>query len=234
MSIDVADLVYNTDDRVHCADSGSFGFGKIHTIDLSNGSVIDNMAYADGPIRIQPGGLSMYSASLAGSPTRLTHLDISTSPVSWVNSSSSVQHEYGRNVWFTDDGATIIGASRTLFHASSDPALDMTFEGELVGTATTLDITWAVHSVTVGRIATLGVDYDSTFTNVVGYFLRTYDDQQFALQQTIQLPSQHVGGISYPSEGRFAAYNPSGTKVYVIGRAMVGGAPVNAVYAITP
>ena len=235
MSIEVADIVWSTDNRVHCFAFGGFGVGDIHTINLTTGVITDNGVYPDGlaRARLQPNRLAVYSTRGAGSTSPLRHWNVQTSPVAYV-SDSEFGRGFGRNVWFTEDGSTIIGASRNLFFASSDPLIDMTPRGTLAASPGSLEITWAVHSAAAGRIATVGIDYDSNFINVIGYQLRVYDDQQYALQQTIQLPNTTSGGTTYTSEGQFAAYNNAGTTAYVITRSRVGSGFVYGLYGITP
>jgi hypothetical protein len=81
-------------------------------------------------------------------------------------------------------------------------------------------------------VATLGVDYDAQLANVVGYNVRTWNPQSFALNEAIVLPRTPVSTATYLSEGRVAAFNTSGTMLYAITQSSTGTGVVYTLYQV--
>jgi hypothetical protein len=219
----VTDAVFGADNRVHCFNSGS-----LRTLDLATSAITISPSGGTTRGRLHPGGAAAYSPT-PPSPDDIYHWDVTTSPVIGLRDSPyHGEYRFGGDLWFTQDGFTIIARSRNLFYASTSPAVDMTYRGVLDGQG---EINWAVHSPVAGRIATLGQIYDAQFLNVLAYVVSVYDNQ-FTLLQSITLPTTPVNGTGYFSQGRFAAYRSDGTRLYVITRADTGGGAVFVLYTI--
>lgn len=233
MAIDVHDIVFGADDRVHCLEyGGPLGWGELHTIDLQDGSIdTNNGAIVDGlaQARLHPSGIAMYSTR-SGSPSDIERFDVSAAPVTRLRDSPyHGEYGFGGNLWFTEDGITIITRSRNLFYSSTNSAVDMTYRATLDGRGS---INWAVHSAAAGRIATLAIDYNTNGTQIVGYHADIYEDQQFAAVKRIDLPMTPDNSTYYLSEGRYAAYRSDGSALYAITRAMTGSGPVFVLYVL--
>ena len=218
LALDVNEIVWGVDNRVHCIGEAGFAQSRLHTIDLADGSITTTInGYPDAlaKARLHPSGTAMYTSQYAGTPTHLYRYDVSVSPVAY-SRDWPYHGEYacGYNLWFADDG-TIITETGQVFHSSTDAAVDMTYRTTLTDQ---IKIFGAAHSAVADRIATLGVDYDANFANILGYNVRTWDDQSLALDEAITLPLTPAGGTSYLSQGMFAAFNSSGSTLYAITR----------------
>jgi chitinase len=229
LAVDVSDIVYGVDNRVHCIGEAGFAVTTLYTINLGNGQITSTASsYPDAlaKARLHPGGNAMYTTQYGGSPTHLYRYDVSVSPVTYSRQwPYHGQYDAGYNFWFADDG-TIIAASGQVFYSSTNDAVDMTYRATLPNEITVL---WATHSVTAGSIAVLGVDYDTNFANILGYHVRTYSDQSLAVQQDITFP---LTNTSYFSEGMFAAFNASGTTLYAITRSNTGSGTIYTLYPV--
>jgi chitinase len=219
----LTDVIFGNDDRVHC-----LSLGSLRTVELATSNVttsISGLPYG----RLHPSGAAAYLPTYASSPDDIYRWDVTASPPASVRDSPyHGEYRFGGNLWFTEDGFTLIARSRNLFYSSASSSVDLTYRGVLQGEG---EINWATHSQVANRIATLGIDYDANFLNVVAYLVTVYD-QQFNVLDTVVLPTTQINGVDYLAPGRFAAYRSDGTRLYVITRATVGSTSVHVLYSL--
>lgn len=225
------DIVFGADNRVHCFHTG-INSEPIKTLRLSNGTVIDSDEYISDETnaRLHPGGLIVYGADTAVSPADIERYNVGGVTVQVVGDSPyHGDYEMGGPLWFTEDGGLIITASGNLFYSSSNAQIDMTYAGTIgLGSHPAI-----VHSAIADTIAAVRIEYNNVF-NPTAYLLRLYDDQQFTLIRSEQIPDTPYNGTTYLSAGRFIAFNASGTKIYVIARAGAAPGVVHALYTVNP
>jgi len=232
LTLDVNDIVFGIDNRVHCIGTAGFPNPTLQTINLANGSfTTTSSSYPDpgAKARLHPNGAAMYTSQESASPTHLYRYDVSVSPVAYSRTwPYHGQYDAGYNLWIMDDG-TIIAQSGKVFYSSTDATVDMTYRGALTSQ---VKILWGTDAPAASGFATLGVDYDANYTNVLGYNIRTWNRQTLALQQAITLPRTPGGNTSYFSEGMFAAFDGSGTTLYTITRSNTGSGFVYSLYPV--
>ena len=224
----VGDLAFGNDARVHCAASG-MSFSPIYTLDLATGTstaAAQQLYTEDTKVRLAPNGTSLYVYD--GYSGWYYRYDATTDPVTYVRQVRSA----GGVPWFIQGGAAFVGGG-AVYWASDDPALDMEPKTALVEpSGPTIDSVYfvaAVDSSATGTLATVGnVDYVSG-----GYLdavLNLYDDQTFALGESILIPDTPYQGTTYKNKAQLVAYRSDGSKVYVLTNA----APVHAIYGVVP
>jgi hypothetical protein len=231
ISIEIHDIVFGADNRVHCFIRG-FTFAAIRTLDVATGNLVDSTGrevYGYTNARLHPSGTKVYGATTALSPADIERYDVSSSPVTYTRDSPyHGDYAMGGNVWFTDDGSTIMTPSGNLFYASDNPTIDMTYRGTLG-----LDsYAWITHSAALDRFASLNTEYDASF-HPIGYSVRTFN-AQLSLVWSKPTPDTPYNGMTYASVGRFIAFRSDSSKLYVIARA--GDAPgvTHALYTYEP
>lgn len=233
VSASLGDVVFGADNRVHCFHINPFNSYPIYTIDLANGNVSQNIngsVYRGVKARLHPSGTAIYGATNNLSPSDFEKYDVSTSPVRYVDDSPyHGDYALGGELWFTDDGGSIIMRSGNIFYASNDPTVDMTYRGTLGEH----DHTSIDHSAAAGKIATVVTTYDALF-NPYQSFLRIYDDQQYGVTKAETLPDTPYNTMTYRSVGRFIAFNASSTKLHIIARLGSGVGVAHVVYTFDP
>ena len=230
--ISIHDIVFGADDRVHCFHS-SFNSEPIRTLDIATGTVADSQGpwvYGRTYARLHPSTAIAYGATTGISPADIERYDVASTPVQ-VGSDSPYHGTYamGAPLWFTEDGGSIITGSGNIFYSSSNPMLDMTYQGTLgLGT-----YNWVAHSPAAGKVAALRTEYDAWY-KPYQFLLRVYTDQQFTLLRSVMIPDTPYNNVFYRSAGRFAAFSADATKIYVIVRADDAPGVVHALYTFEP
>jgi chitinase len=215
--LDISDLVFGADGRVHCFGKG-FSFFPVYSIDVGTGTIQTSTTVESGytSARLRPDHLSFYTTTSAESPEPLERWNASASPVSYVRRSSDIQHSIGGNLWFTRDGFSIITTAGNVFYASDNSGIDMTFHLNLAA-----QIRWADDSIALHMLAAARTVYDN-MGNVIDEQLVEYDDQTFAALQTLSIPGMH--------RGSFVAYRSDASKIYLVSKS----ATTSTLYSFEP
>jgi hypothetical protein len=218
--------------RVHVFHKLAYTWGQIVTINLSNGNLVMSAdeVYTNMEARLQPVGGAVYVSGYS----RYTRYELSAGTLAWVREVDPFKPDYGLSgpVWFVSNGTAMITQGGSVFRASTDAALDMTYIGTFGGGSfSTGTYTSFAHSAALSKFAALKVEYNG-FTPV-RHVLQIHD-AQYWLTRACALPDTPVAGTPVKSEGRFVAFNAASSKVFVIARAgSTVGAP-HALYTFDP
>ena len=208
----VGDLVFGADDRVHSIPRVD-QWERIHTTDLSDGSEAlgSGLIRAGTRARLNPARTGVaYGADRGLSPSDIERYDVSASPAALVRD-SPYHGDYAMcgDLWFTDDGASIITACGNVFRSSDNPDIDMTYRGSL-GPGFVL---WADHASTSGHIIALRRIGSQEFR------LQWFEDAFLAPVDSVAVPQALIAGAFRDTAPRFVAYRGDASAVYVIAEA---------------
>ncbi|NVB77638.1 MAG: hypothetical protein HOV81_04525 [Kofleriaceae bacterium] len=223
LTIPIGDVVFGTDNRVHCLERVSSGWGRFDTVDLASGTVAITNRTLTGRARLHPSGSVMYATDYGSG---LEKFDVTTTPVTFVRRSPS--GGASGEMWFTDDGFTMVTSSRYVYYASANPTIDMTSRSMLAGRGSV----WSMADApSHGELAV--VSYEYGFGNdPEASHLDLFDDQQFTARTVIPLPNLVAGSMSLVSAGRFVAYRTDGSTLYVIAKAATTPANTWMLYTV--
>lgn len=210
LTINIGDVVFGADNRVHCLQHVETGWGRFDTVDLTSGAVASMNVTLTGRGRLHPTDSTMYATDYGSG---LQKFDVSGSPVAFVRRSP-----FGGasgEMWFTNDGFTMVTSSRTVCFSSGNPTIDMTVRSTLAGTG----FIWSMADApSHGELAVVSYEYGSG-SNPEASHLDVFDDQQFMPREVIPLPKIVAGTTPYLGTGRFVAYRTDGSTLYVIAKA---------------
>lgn len=233
MTMNVGEIVYGADNRIHCFERAGFTSYKVYTINTTTNAISNNneIVWADSytRARLHPAGAKIYGTR-TGSPDDIVAYDVATTPVTTIGDSPyHGEYYFGGDLWFTTDGVNIITRSGNVFYSSTNSTIDMTFRLKLTGTATYLG--WAVHSAAAGKIATLSSDYTTAGDPTHG-FLEIYSPTTFTATSRMNIPPVRDGTSNYDTIGRWAAYRSDGSALYVIARATTPAGPLHTLFPL--
>lgn len=231
--VTLGQIVLDGSSRVHLFHAAYPNTFPVYTLDVTNGTstqATGPQVFAYYSPRLHPSGTKLYVADATLSPADIERWDVSGSAASYVNDSPyHGEYPMGGDLWFTQDGNSIITRLGHVFYASNNPAIDMTHRGS-IGLA---DHNWVTHSLQLGVLAALETEYDQ-FSNPYRFFLRIYNEQQLTQVRSEELPDTTYNNMTYKSAGRFAAYNATSTKLYVIARLGATPGVAHVIYAYDP
>lgn len=171
-------------------------------------------------VRRHPDGNSIYGADNGLSPSDIEKYDISVSPVRYLSDSPyHGTYNFCGNLWITEDGLRIITRCGNAFRSSSDPLLDMTYNGKLenwTGSIASLN-----HSIEAGKIASIKTG------SLTDTEIRFYNDDFLTEAGTAALPPFQTPGGDFVSHGKFVFYNSAGTRVFAVVQADSSSALLN-------
>jgi hypothetical protein len=213
----LGDIVLGGGNFAYCFSGDLFNVSPIYTMDLTTGTVANstgNWVFGDTHAHLHPNGTAIYGADEGVSPDDIERYDVTGSTIAYTRDSPyHGQYPMGGDVWPTQDGSAVITRSGNVFYASNTPAVDMTYRGT-IGAGYHM---WITHSQALGKIASVRIEFDA-MSNPYQSFLKINGDQQYNLLRDERLPDTPYNGMTYASVSRFAAFNASSTKIYVIAR----------------
>lgn len=226
----IYDLVLEST-RVHTFHRSQSNSGPVHTVNLGNGNVAESAWVVSGfsDARLHPSGSAVYTASTSVSPTDIARWEVEADVLTQQRDSPyHGNYDMGGGVWFKSDGTSLITRAGTVFRASTDSVLDMTYLGTL-GNST---YNWVAHSAAAARFAALRVEFNAWYSPIAYHF--QLHDEQYSMVRDEVLPDTPHNGSVYLSAGRFVAFNAASTQIYVIARAGTAPGVVHALYSYTP
>lgn len=197
----------------------------IHCLELSTGLETESTGrqiYAGMVGRLHPSGDYLYGADNNISPPDYDKFDVRSGTASFLYD-SPYHGDYGTGIqlWFSESGDRIFGATGDVFRSTTNSGTDMTYNGHLAGLGIAR---WIEHSAAANRI--FGLSADGGITPASSE-IRMYGSDFLAYQGAIALPPFLVpngsgGGTLYGSKGQFVFCNQSGTRLYTLVRAASG------------
>ncbi len=194
---------------------------RIHAVDLQSGLETLHTGeeiFAGTLARLHPDGKSIYGASNGLSPSDIEKYDISAgTPAYKYDSPYHGDYPMCGDLWFWPDGSRIFTRCGAVFHASSDPASDMTYAGSLKGLGRIQSL---ACSLPAGRIAAApsvsNVQQPTAAESTLSLF-----DPQFNLLASRTLPTfADARGKTVPGSGKFIFFGKDGTLIHVIAQAI--------------
>lgn len=206
----VGDIVFGADDRVH-----SFPrvdqWEQIHTTFIEDGTeTLGGGIRAGTRARLNPVRTGVaYGADRGLSPSDIERYDVSSSPVRNVRD-SPYHGDYAMcgDLWFTDDGASIITRCGNVFRSSDNMDLDMTYRGSLA-----TPVVWVDHSSATGHI--VAITQGGSFQDLE-YGLSAFEDQFLAPVSSSAIPPALVAGQFRDTTPLFVTYNADASRLYII------------------
>ncbi len=206
---------------------------NLRCVNLATGSETlgGGFIYAGMVGRKHPTRSAIYGADRGLSPADIELHDISSGP-SMMLRDSPYHGDYAMcgDLWFSDDGGRIFTACGNVFRSSTNPMVDMTYNGNLAGAPY---IGFVDHSDPADLVAVL----PRNSWNMTGADtkVRFYEEQFLAFDAEIELPPMVIGAALVPTSGRFVFWRSDGSQFYVVLRATpTTGAPRDGVWAGTP
>jgi hypothetical protein len=206
---------------------------NLRCIDLSGGNEMlgAGSIYAGMVGRRHPTRAAIYSADRGLSPADIELHDISAGRSMFLRD-SPYHGDYSMcgDLWFSDDGDRIYTACGNVFRASTNPMIDMTYNGNLAGATS---ISFVDHSDEANLVAVMprnGFMQTDADTRV-----RLYEEQFLGLVGELTLPPMIIGSSLVPTGGRFVFWNSDGSELYTVLRATpTTGVPRDGVWASPP
>lgn len=234
--IDVYDLAFGADGRVHCIARTAFAGQEAHmyTVTLADGTIVLASPWvwpATHP-RMHPDGKRMY---IAGG-TWAERWDVSATPIA--NTSNGSPGPEG-DLWYLH-GGTLVAADYGIFALTDSTVGDMqqvaTLQTPPIASATGIDSYWVQESPTGSEIAAaMSSELSAGFGDYTS-IIATYDDQTFALGDTIVVPDTPFNGATYKNRARQVAYSADGSHMWLVADATTtsGSTITNAFAVIYP
>lgn len=218
----VGDLFFGADNRVHSIPS-AFQSVSLRTTDLATGQETSGtgILYGNTQGRLNPVRTGVaYGADRGLSPSDIERYDVASTPAALVRD-SPYHGNYAMcgNLWFTDDGGTIITPCKNTFWSSDDPDVDMTYRANLGGYGWVL---WADHSAATGYLVWLRENdmlNDEEFLEESVFTVEWADDEFLGSAGSLPVHYAVVGGVFERTVPRFLAHNADSSAVYVIAQA---------------
>ncbi len=205
---------------------------NILCLNLATGSQSQSAGYSireTTRAKLHPSGEYIYGADNGVSPSDFEKYDIRLGTAELMyDSPYHGDFSFGGDIWISDDGSRLFARSRNVFISTTNPATDMTYNGQLSGDTylQTLD-----HSSASGSIFAIGFGGDvwDTFPSDE---VRMYEDVYLNYTGSITLPGFMVpdgsgDGTYFKSEGHFGFFNSNGDKFFVLVRAQEGSGMLN-------
>lgn len=205
---------------------------NILCLNLANGSQSQSAGYSireTTRAKLHPSGEYIYGANNGVSPSDFEKYDIRLGTAELMyDSPYHGDFSFGGDIWISDDGNRLFARSRNVFISTTNPATDMTYNGQLSGDSylQTLD-----HSSASGSIFAVGFGGD-VWDTYPSDEVRMYEDVFLNYTGSITLPGFMVpdgsgDGTYFKSEGHFGFFNSSGEKFFVLVRAQEGSGMLN-------
>lgn len=161
--------------------------------------------------KLHPSGTAVFAAL----PYGMVKYDISSGPAVYLYDSNPYPGRYypiGSGLCMTEDGQSIITYHGNIFSASAERAIDMVPPKKYLG----LPFQYAADSSAAAQMAAIPAAswYMNTIIDDTEVWI--YQDQAFIFQKALALPYFISSGSAYPGHGRFAFYDSTGTRLYII------------------
>jgi hypothetical protein len=206
---------------------------NIRCVNLTTGAETlgSGLIYAGTLGRKNPVRSAIYGADNGISPSDIELYDI-TNGTSMLVRDSPYHGDYAMcgNLWFSDDGNRIFTACGNVFRSSTNPSVDMTYNGNLAGAPY---IGFVDHSDQANLVAV--IPRNSWMMTGADTKVRFYEEQFLGFVSEIALPPMVINSALVPTGGRFVFWRSDGLQFYVILRATpTTGVPRDGVWAGTP
>jgi len=123
------------------------------------------------------------------------------------------------DLWISESGDRIYTKCGNNFRSSTDPEVDMTYNGSL----SEADVVQYIdHSAEANLVAVIPANTEETTNNDV--VVQLYEDEFVGYVESIGFPPMQIGVNETTSHGRFVFWNSDGTQLYAIVRGIAGGA----------
>lgn len=215
VTADIGDVVLAGNGYVHGFPS-SDQWVSVHSIHISTGTetLSNGSTYAGTRGKLHPGGTKMYAADNGLSPSDIERYDIAGGPATYAYD-SPYHGDYAMcgDLWMSEDGMRIFTRCGNVFRATAQQSDDMTYNGALPGVSL---IRHMSHSTAAGKLLVIP---DSNFWDddqSADTAVRRHDEDFFAYEGSVALPTFGVGGKDHAGHGRFVFFNSAGTRHFVV------------------
>jgi hypothetical protein len=190
---------------------------EIHTLDVETAVETLSAGWsirAGTRAKLHPAGLAIYGADNGLSPSDIEKYSIAGGTAQ-VLYDSPYHGDYSMcgDLWMSADGARIFTRCGNVFRTSTLQADDMRWAGSLAPSSSTLLVRWASDSVAADEIAVLS---DSSWGGGDDTTLHFHERAFMARTSTVALPRAAVGGVGFPTHGRFVFHRSDGQTRYVL------------------
>jgi hypothetical protein len=193
---------------------------RIRSVEIATGIETlhtGNSVYAGTRARLHPGGDAIYGADNGLSPSDIEKYDVSVSPLQYLTD-SPYHGDYAMcgDLWISEDGLRIFTRCGNVFRASSDPGLDMTYNGSMTsGAERLLSVT---SSAEAGLIAAIIEDGSYSAPDPTADTRVQFYDHSFLVDDgnpvTLNAFAHH--GNTYDAHGRWVFFNSDGSHFFGI------------------
>jgi hypothetical protein len=188
----------------------------IHTVNVATGAETLSSASAiraGTRAKLQPGALAIYGADNGLSPSDIEKYSIAGGTAQ-LQYDSPYHGDYAMcgDLWLSADGARIFTKCGNVFRTSTLQADDMRWSGSL-SPGTYSSLAWVSDSSAANEIAVLP---EAGWNGGDDTALRFHERTFLALTSTVKLPRLAVGGLGYPTHGRFVFHRKDGGARYVL------------------
>ncbi len=192
--------------------------GSILSIDISTAqTTTDTFVYVSGG-RYNAALNTIYSTEDGLSPNDVYRYDASAGPIT---TSSKTGPYWGTfpicgPLWFSPDGSRIYTACGTVFHASSDSTVDMTYVSTFPGLNQIQSLSTSATLSQIAAIPKHEATFNSTPPTQNDNEVRLYDSAYLNQLGRFELTAFSVGANNYQSHGKQVFFNTASTKMYVL------------------
>lgn len=123
------------------------------------------------------------------------------------------------DLWIAASGDRIFTACGNIFRSSTDPMIDMTYNGSL---SEADRVAYVDHSVESALVAVIPASDEETPN--LDTVVQLYEDEFVGFEESLAFPPMQIGANETTSHGRFVFWNSDGTQLYAIVRGTAGGA----------
>ncbi len=122
------------------------------------------------------------------------------------------------DLWLAKSGDRIFTACGNIFRSSTDPGIDMTYNGSLSNAEL---VQYVDHSIEAGLFAVIPAnDMDNPLRDTE---VQLYEDEFVGYAESLAFPPMQIGVNETTAHARFVFWNRAGTQLYVIVRGFAGG-----------